>query len=833
MLKFSESTKSPQQNACTVASMQIEPENLNVATESDVEQKILMPLLEGASLLAIPIGNIKTKSYLSPSSLDKGAGKSFGYYPDYSVWWHGLPLLLIEAKAPDVAVEVGFREAALYASQLNQRYPTGVNPCRFVIACNGRTLTYGYADSFPIRSVDVGDLLTGTAELDALREFCRSEIQEQYALEVRAHLRRSTVTMPYNLAGGAALLTGKLPVNTFAADLSPILRRYFASSSPEDSEEIVERAYVSSAEVTEYDRILESLLKDRLPSQRGALIQELEPDRRGEEHVERAILEFDKNRPKGGQLQIVQGAVGSGKSLFIQRYREVLQSAELRVRCYWSIVDFNSSPAVLVNAERWLCETFIESFEKQNPHIDLHSASTLRGVFSRNIQRKKAIYEEFTRHSTEVAAIEKAKDLARWQDDPDELARGIADYVLGMRKEVLVAVMDNVDKLDLDNQLKAFQLSLWFMQRTGAFVILQMRDETFERYKDRPPLDTFRTNLTFHISPPRFVDVVKRRLELSMEYLAEHAQEKQEYSIESGLRISYPKSELGEFLKKLYLDVFDRRRNVSRVLEALAGRNVRRALDMFVSIITSGHISPRSLTGTVLGGSSNVTERDIIKVLMRTEYRFFSEHSGFVFNIFSFDPEWENPDNLLIPEILYFLANNRKKRGQIGLEGYFSCRHISDKLQLFGYSDRDTICALNTLLQRELISSDKMNFASVGYDDSVRILSSGFIHLRVLASRLEYLYSILVSTPITEPDTARDIAASTNAERQRGDLPKLQKIAAVEQFYAYLVRQFRESPSPIDREQNSGAAYVLRKISDCLVHSKRPTDRHSQPDELD
>ncbi len=813
--------------------MQIDPDNLNVQTESDVEQKILMPLLQSPSLLAVPIANIKTKSYLPASTLDKGAGRSFGYFPDYSVWWHGLPILLVEAKAPEVAVEVGFREATLYASWINQRYPPDVNPCRFVIACNGQKLTYGHWDSLPVRMVDVADLASGTAEVEALREFCLSSIQEKYALELRTLLRRPSFTLPFNLAGGAALLTGKLPVNSFAADLSPILRRYFSSTSPEDNAEIVERAYVSSAEVTEYDRILESLLKDRLPSQRGALVQELEPSRKGEEHVERAILDFDKSRPKGGQLQIVQGAVGSGKSLFIQRYRGVLQSAELKARCYWAIVDFNASPAVLTNAEHWLCESFVESFEKRNPQVDLYSASTLKGIFSRNIQRKKAIYEEFAKHSTEVAGVEKAKDLARWQDDPDELARGIADYILGMRREVLVAVMDNVDKLDLDNQLKAFQLSLWFMQRTGAFVILQMRDETFERFKDKPPLDTYRTNLTFHISPPRFVDVVKKRLELSMEYLAEHAQEKQEYSIESGLRISYPKTELGEFLKRLYLDVFDRRRNVSRVLEALAGRNVRRALDMFVSIITSGHISPRSLTSTILGGSSSVTERDIIRVLMRTEYRYFSEHSGFVFNIFTFDPDWESPDNLLIPEILYFLANNRKVRGQIGLEGYFSCRQIADELQLFGYSDHDTLSALNLLLRKELISSDKMNFVSVDYDDSVRILSSGFIHIRVLASRLEYLYGILASTPLTELDTARELAAWTNAERQRGDLPKMQKVVAVEQFYAYLLRQLRDSSSPMEREQSSGAAYVLSKIDECITHSKRPTDRQSQPDELD
>ena len=96
--------------------------------------------------------------------------------------------------------------------------------------------------------------------------------------------------------------------------------------------------------------------------------------------------------------------------------------------------------------------------------------------------------------------------------------------------------MDNVDRLDLQAQLDAFQLALWFLAQTRAFVILQMRDETYERYKNKPPLDTFKSGITFHIAPPRFIDVVKRRLEISLEYLSGNAKEVQTYTLESGAR---------------------------------------------------------------------------------------------------------------------------------------------------------------------------------------------------------------------------------------------------------------------------------------------------------
>jgi len=196
---------------------------------------------------------------------------------------------------------------------------------------------------------------------------------------------------------------------------------------------------------------------------------------------------------------------------------------------------------------------------------------------------------------------------------------------MGVMNKNLIVVLDNVDKLDLQNQLDAFQLALWFMARTKAFIILQMRDETYERYKNRPPLDTFRAGIAFHIAPPRFIDVVKRRLELGIEFLASKAADRQEYTLDNGARVLLPSGELGSFLNTLYSILFGRRTNVARVLEALAVRDVRRALEMFVSIVTSGHLSTSAITSNVRGeGAIPINEYHIVKILMRTDYRFFS-----------------------------------------------------------------------------------------------------------------------------------------------------------------------------------------------------------------
>jgi hypothetical protein len=71
-----------------------------VATEADVELKVITPLLTNPNFLDIPTTSIKGKAYLAPAVLDKKANKTRGYYPDFSVWELGFGVLVVEAKEP-------------------------------------------------------------------------------------------------------------------------------------------------------------------------------------------------------------------------------------------------------------------------------------------------------------------------------------------------------------------------------------------------------------------------------------------------------------------------------------------------------------------------------------------------------------------------------------------------------------------------------------------------------------------------------------------------------------------------------------------------------------
>ena len=389
--------------------------------------------------------------------------------------------------------------------------------------------------------------------------------------------------------------------------------------------------------------------------------------------------------------------------------------------------------------------------------------------------------------------------------------------------------MDNVDRLDLKNQLLAFQLALWFMEKSKAFILLQMRDETYERFKSQPPLDTFRTGVTFHINPPRFLDVVKRRLELCLEYLSKNTADTLQYDIGAGAKITYPNTMLGEFLKGIYLELFEHKKNISRVLQGIAGRDVRRALEMFVSILTSGHLSPETITSHGRGaGGIALPEHTILKILMRTEYRFFSDNSGFVSNIFHVDEKWVQPNNFLIPEILFWLCHNRKRQGSIGLEGYFSIQAIADELQPKGFIMDDVLAACSWLLERKLVEADHMNTTEVEFSDSIKVTASGFIHIRILCERVEYLYGVLPVTPISDKNTAAKIGSYVQRENTHHQASANQKANCVGDFAQYLEYQHRQLTAayPAFGNEHSGASFVLSQIQSTLSHFRNPSIGH-------
>lgn len=273
------------------------------ASEGDVETQIVLPLLTDGTFLGIPREDVRSKEGISARDIGKGNKRKIGYIPDFSIFKRSVPVMVVEAKSPKSDVEAAYSEARLYSLEINRSFPPDVNPCNRVLATDGKCVLAGRWDSDPLLRIDVADLVVGSSSLDALKSLLADDVLEQHAAEQSKALRSEHFARPFNQGAGATQIDSNVDPNTFAADLSPALRRYFTSRDQTTDEEIYSKAYISSNEITSYDRILESFLKDRLA--RSKKRTEITTSRRRSEEITAAINRFDSNKPVNGDLQLV------------------------------------------------------------------------------------------------------------------------------------------------------------------------------------------------------------------------------------------------------------------------------------------------------------------------------------------------------------------------------------------------------------------------------------------------------------------------------------------------------------------------------------------------
>jgi hypothetical protein len=812
-----------------------ETDPIVLKSESDVEQKFMYPFLAHPGFLHYPANWIKTKSYVPPTDIDKGAGKKYGYVPDYTIWHAGFPLVVIEAKSPDESAYEGLREARLYAIEINKRYPANVNPIFYIIGTNGRELLINYWDSEENLSFPVQDLNIGTSYLDTIRDLIGFPHLIERAKQITIALRPRTFILPVDRIGGRAVLSTPLGLNSFADDLLPLVGMYFGVEGRERTDEIVRRAYVSSDETTKYHATLEAYLRDNVSLIEKQGVQPITTTRTGEEKLTRQISQYTTNPNFYGRLQLLIGAVGAGKSTFMERYYSYLMPSQLRKGTLWSFVNFNNAPDDLSNAERWVCETFITSFVEKNQLENLYDMKNLHRIFATDINRRdRGPYAVLKRKQPEEYERRLAADVVTWIDDPINFAKNICRYFIGDSRQAIVVILDNVDRRDRDQQLRIFQIAQWFRELTHSFCVLSLRDVTFEAYKNEPPLNAFLNALNFYIRPPRFTDVVRKRLQLAMEFLADHSDQRLSYQVETGIRITYPATNLGKYLVSLFNTLFHTRRQVAAAIESLTGRDVRRALGMFADLIVSKHLPESEITRIIqVPGYFDITEATIIRILMRTRYRFFAEANGYVTNVLDAPPTWRRPSNFLYAEILEFLIANRKAHGDIRIEGYFNVNTIIDRLQKLGFAEDDIFAALEHLLERGLVVADHQRARGLAVDDTVKVTASGFMHLRFLCRRAEYLASILPATHIASLAFAQDIADNWHLGAETSDIRFARKRLLAEGLLTYLTAELdrRSKQHPFFAEQGVGSRKLVAAVQEAVEYARLPNQR-SQADEV-
>lgn len=711
--------------------------------ESDVEQKFIYQfLIEPRPLgLGIPHSAIQTKANIRRFAIGKGSDQKL-YYPDYLIVTMGFPVVILEAKHPDESVEEGYRQARLYAHELNALYTHGFSPANFVIATNGIEFWYGYVDQQePLGKAECKSLGPYSPHIAKLIDLLSWERITDVATALAQHSRPADLFKPRRLLGGKGYQNEEVAQNSFGATVTTAISSIFNPTSVEDRAFIAKNAYIPSTRRERYidpiDRVIRAA---RPPCETQA--QELDDS----SHPTKLIDKLKNTKQLEHKVLLLIGSVGSGKSTFIDHLYEVALPRDLVDSTVWCRINMNNAPVTPHEIYTWLRREIIFECRRSLPKENFDALAVIRRLYGVEINLFNKGVGELYQSQPEIYNIKLAEHIEKIQSDQKVVTNAHVRFTCGERNKILIIVLDNCDKKNRDEQLLMFETAQWLQNEFRCLVMLPLRDETYDNHRDQPPLDTALKDFVFRIEPPLFQQVLIKRVQLALKDLGGKQSEKLRFTLPNGITVEYPRAEQAFYLTSIVKSLFEHDRFVRRMIVGLSGRNIRRALEIFLEFCNSGHISEKEIFKIRQSeGNYSLPFHRVATVLLRMNRRFYDSDHSYIKNIFGASNDDPLPVFFCRYMILRWLKERFSTSGTCGLRGYFPKLEIKLVLIPFGLSPDIIDREVNYLLAAQCIIAEHLRLDSVEDDDLIRLGPAGFAHLE-LVGNISYLAAVSEDT---------------------------------------------------------------------------------------
>lgn len=304
-------------------------------TEGDVEIKIITPLLlsKNPEGLNFKDYHIQNKHSIKKILIDKGNSSKL-YYPDFALIVEGLPITIIEAKKPNEDLDEAYRQACLYANEVNREFPNKINPCELIIVTDGLSLFAGNSDSAPIFKIKYEHWSSTDIDFDRFLEMFSFENVLKIAKKKRAILGTETrFKNPVNLLGGKKIQNLESN-NTFGENISIQYEHLFNPKLEVEKEDIVKNAYVKQNKLESHIIPIDTIFEKKLTNLKIKTIEE------PSEIVEKFVNIEELNN----KVLLLIGSVGAGKSTFTTYLKEVALKAEIREKTFWINLNLTQIP---------------------------------------------------------------------------------------------------------------------------------------------------------------------------------------------------------------------------------------------------------------------------------------------------------------------------------------------------------------------------------------------------------------------------------------------------------------------------------------------------------
>ncbi len=320
----------------------------------------------------------------------------------------------------------------------------------------------------------------------------------------------------------------------------------------------------------------------------------------------------------------------------------------------------------------------------------------------------------------------------------------------------------------------------------GAITVMALREESYYSASVQR-IYTAYTNQKFHIASPYFRRLIGSRIEYALTVL----RDERSLAEVVGTRIQLDTGAVLDFLKIVEQSIFERNKQISRFIEAVSVGNMRLALQMFATFLTSGVTDVQKMLWIYQReGAYYVAYHEFVKSVMLGDRRYYKESESPIMNVFDCGSE-RNSSHFTTLRLLSLLLAHRGESSPEG-QGYVDIGRITAAFEDRFDNREDCLRSLERLVTRQLAETDTRSSASLKGANQVRVTSAGWYFVRFLISRFAYLDLVLQDTPISNDEVEADLRRSVEAVDNLGDREeeKLQRIEArfdrVGKFIKYL-----------------------------------------------
>jgi Type I restriction enzyme R protein N terminus (HSDR_N) len=758
------------------------------ASESDTRAKVITKVLE--DVLFWPERE-------TDRELNTDSGRM-----DYRLKVNTKPLVVVEAKAEGIAFVLPVSGSAQRMYKLDGALVTSNEikeaieqvraycddeAIRYAIATNGDTwivfrairddnIGWRKGKARVFRSIDEIILnFTDFWNLLSYEAICQGSLNEIFSSSVRTSRQLHRVVANH-FNPDVPLLRNRL--NT---DIQPLIRLVFEDIADQEELEVLQSCYIHTGTLATAANDLDVIITETIPKflvDEGAVAV-------GDDHERGGFLRKIKDSVNisRGDLFLLLGAIGSGKSTFLKRYRRSVGQPHLDDNALWFVVDFLKPPEP----------------EQMQHFVWVTLLKTFRGKYARHeCERRKHLKEVFHQ---EISALESTKlnglhrGSQRYEgilsETLDEWMTDLASYLpklvrascvrLGLKPVVFI---DNVDQLSPAYQRDIFLFAQHLTGELSSVTVVALREESYYSANIAKTFTAYNSRKS-HIAPPLVQKLLNSRIDYAVKRLdATHEPDAATPSER------HKRDQIRNFLKIVQGAIAENPK-IASFIKTICHGNMRFALEMFCTFLTSGVTDVEKMLRIYdRDGWYNVAYHEFVKAIILGDRAIYKEDQSPICNLLNVGPE-PNSSHFTACRVIAALMKHRGETTREG-RGYVEIAKIVVEFEGLFDNTEDVIAAMNRLVIKRLAEPNTRSTDSIEGASHIRVTSAGWFFYRYLIETFAYLDLILQDTPLNDPHVEKLLRESCYQVNNLPDFEdkKVERTEArflrVERFIAYL-----------------------------------------------